>query len=88
LLKDTSRDPDHGASGLLQAQKCPEVGRLYSGLERSDKGGNSALRPTCAPKRKHQEQKDLKWLWIYSGLERSDKKEETTDPLGRATGPF
>jgi len=25
---------------------------------------------------------------IYSGLERSDKKEKTTDPLGRAIGPF
>jgi hypothetical protein len=47
---------------------------------------DSALRPTCAPKREHQEQKDLKLMWICSGLERSDKKKEQPTHLAVRPG--
>jgi hypothetical protein len=46
--------------------------------------GNSALRPTCAPKRLHQEQKDLKRSLVSSGLERSDKNNRPAWPCDRA----
>jgi len=41
---------------------------------------NSALRPTCAPKRLHQEQDDWSVHRCPSGLERSDKNWNNNRP--------
>ena len=84
-----SREPDHAASGLHQEQKDSE-GRaiLHSGLERSGKALMKEIsrEPDHAASGLHQEQKDLKVepcpVAVWS------EATKTTDPLGRATGPF
>lgn len=53
-----SREPGHAASGLYQEQKDLEMGKLASGLERSDI--SQSREPDYAASGVHQEQKDLK----------------------------
>jgi len=53
------------------------------------KCGNFALRPTCVPKREHQEQKDLKRSLPHSGVERSEcgfDEEISREPDHAASG--
>jgi hypothetical protein len=57
---------------------------LIAILDAATKSGHFALRPTCVPKREHQEQKDLKRSLPHSGVERSDKENRPTWPCDRA----
>src|SRR5258708_1918009 len=62
------------ASGAEGPQTVAHPGAVWSAATTREL---TAVRPTCAPNRVHQEQKDHKRSLTWSGLERSDIKKKT-----------